>query len=104
MYAALSQTNVGIKIWYRIDRHVFDLRRLMVNTKVRKALVHNFLFADDCMFAAHSEDDLQHLTDYFSTASKAFGLTISIKKTEVLHQATPLPAGQNQALRSTALI
>jgi len=87
--AALSQTSAGIKIRYRTDGRFFDLRRLKANTKVREALVRDFLFADDCALAAHSEEDLQRLADCFSTASKAFGLTISIKKTEVLYQAAP---------------
>ena len=56
---------------------------------MREALVRDFCFADDCTLAAHSEDDLQRLADRFSTASKAFGLMISIKKTEVLLQAAP---------------
>ena len=46
-------------------------------------------FADDSAVAAHSEEDLQCLGDCFSTAAKAFGLIINIKKTEVLCQAAP---------------
>ena len=44
------------------------------------------LFADDCALAAGSQEELQRLCDCFSTASRRFGLTISIKKTEVLYQ------------------
>ena len=73
----------------RTDGRVFDLCHLKANIKVCKTLVHDFLFADDCTLAAHSEDDLQHLADCFSTTSTAYELTISIKKTEVLHQAAP---------------
>lgn len=47
------------------------------------------LFADDCAVVAHSEDDLQRVADHFSTATKRFGLIISLKKTEVLHQPAP---------------
>ena len=39
--------------------------------------------------AAHSEVDLQELADCFATAAKSFGLTVSIKKTEVLRQLAP---------------
>ena len=87
--AALSKTSAGITIRYRTDGRFFDLRRLKAHTKVREALVRDFLFADDCAMAAHSEEDLQCLADCFSAAAKAFGLTISIKKTEVLHQPAP---------------
>ena len=48
------------------------------------------LFADDCALLAHREVALQNLVDHFSEASKAFGLTISLKKTEVLFQPAPL--------------
>ena len=56
---------------------------------MQEALVRDFLFADECALAAHSEEDLQCLADCFSTAAKAFGLIISMKKTEVLCQAAP---------------
>ena len=86
--AALSQTDAGITIRYRTDGRLLDLRRLKADTKVRKA-IRDFVFADDCALAAHSEEDLQTLADCFSTAAKAFGLTVSIKKTEVLCQPRP---------------
>ena len=56
---------------------------------MQEALVRDFLFADDCALAAHPEQDLQCLADCFSTAAEAFGLRVSIKKTEVLCQAAP---------------
>ena len=56
---------------------------------MQEALVRDFLFTDDCALAARSEEDLQCLAECFSTAVKAFGLTINIKKTEVLCQAAP---------------
>ena len=58
-------------------------------TKVTRAIVRDFLFADDCALAAHSEVDLQELADCFATAAKSFGLTVSIKKTEVLRRLAP---------------
>ena len=50
------------------------------------ALLREFMYADDCAIVAHSEEDLQRLTDALSTATKNFGLTISIKKIEVTYQ------------------
>ena len=70
-------------IRYRTDGRFFDLRRLKANAKVQEALVRDFLFADGYTMAAHPEKDLQCLADCFSTAAKALGLTISVKKTEV---------------------
>ena len=79
-------------ICYRTDGRFFNLWWLKANTKVQEALVRDFLFADDCALAAHSKEDLQCLADCFSTAVKAFGLTISIKKTEVPGTTQPEPS------------
>ena len=89
--AALAKTSAGTMIRCRTYGRFFDLRRLKANTKVQEALVRDFLFADDCALAAHSEEDLQYLADSFSAAVKAFGLTTSIKKTEVLCPGTTQP-------------
>ena len=43
--------------------------RLKSYTKVTRAIVRDFLFADDCALAAHSEVDLQELADCFATAA-----------------------------------
>ena len=87
--AALSQTEAGVKIHYHTDGDLFNLRRLKSYTKVTRAIVRDFLFADDCALAAHSKVDLQELADCFATAAKIFGRTVSIKKTEVLRQLAP---------------
>ena len=87
--AALSQTETGVKIHYRTDGDFFNLHRLKSYTRMTRAIVRDCLFADDCALAAHSEVDLQELADCFATAAKSFGLTVSIKKTEVLRQLAP---------------
>ena len=87
--AALSQTEAGVKIHYRNDGDFFNLRRLKSYTKATRAIVRDFLFADDCGLAAHSEVALQELADCFATAAKIFGLTVSIRKTEVFRQLAP---------------
>ena len=46
------------------------------------------LFADDAAVATHSEHQLQSLMDRFSQACKDFGLTMSLKKTNVMAQGT----------------
>ena len=50
------------------------------------------LFADDCALLTHMEEALQHIVNHFSDAAKNFGLTISLKKTEVLYQPPPCEA------------
>ena len=47
------------------------------------------LFAEDCALLAHTEEALQHIVNRFSDAVKNFGLTISMKETEVLYQSPP---------------
>jgi len=49
-------------------------------------LIRELLFADDSALVAHSPQEIQRIINAFSDASKKFGLTINIKKTEVLYQ------------------
>ena len=86
---ACSKLEKGIYLKYRLDGSLFDLRRLQAKTKVSTELIQEALFADDCSLNAHSEADLQIMIDHFAEASQLFGLTISIGKTEVLHQPAP---------------
>ena len=76
----------------------FDIRRLKANTKVREALIRDFVFADDCALAAHSESELQCLATCLSTAAKAFGLTVSIQKSVVMHQPAPITCGTEPSI------
>ena len=55
----------------------------------RNSSLIELLFADDCALLAHTEEALQHIVNRFSDAAKNFGLTISVKKTEVLYQLPP---------------
>ena len=96
----LANTDAGIRIRYRTDGRFFDLRclKLKANTKVRKALIRDFVFADDCALAAHSESELQCLATCFSTAAKAFGLTVSIQISVVMHQPAPATCGTEPSI------
>ena len=58
LFPSLSQTSASIIIRSRTDGCFFDLRRLKAKTKVLDALIRDFLFADDCALAAHTEDDV----------------------------------------------
>ncbi|GFO35998.1 endonuclease-reverse transcriptase [Plakobranchus ocellatus] len=82
----------GIYIRYRLDGSLFNLRRLQAHTKTNERLIRDLLFADDAALVAHTEQALQSLISCFADASRLFGLEISLKKTEVLHQPAPQEA------------
>lgn len=87
--AFCDDEETSIKIRFRTDGKLFNLRRLQAKTKVQKDSVRDFLFADDCALNAATEGQMQESMNSFSTACKNFCLTISTKKTEVLHQPAP---------------
>ena len=62
------------------------LRRLQAKTKIHVDGLREFLFADDCALTAKNEENMPRSMDLLSTACDNFGLTISTKKTEVMHQ------------------
>ena len=72
-----------------MDGNLFNLRRLKAKTKVNTVRVCEMLFADDCALIASTESEMQHSIDLFADACSRFGLTISIKKTEVIFQPAP---------------
>ena len=86
---AFRDSQSGIPIRYRTDGKLFNQRRLQAVTKVNDSLIRDLLFADDCALNAQSETAMQEAMDRFSSACDNFGLTISIKKTEVLFQPAP---------------
>ena len=90
LFTAFKNTSKGIDIIHRFDRGICQTNNVhfKARTKVTKAKVREFLYADDCALAACSEDDLQELTDHFARAAAKFGLTISLKKTEALGQSS----------------
>ena len=86
---AFQDTEDAIAIRYRTDGKLFNLKRLQAKTKVKEEMVRDFLFADDCALNAGSEDGMQRSMDKLSTACDDYGLTISTRKTEVMHQPAP---------------
>ena len=83
----------GICLRTRSDSRLLNLGHLRAKTKVREALIRGMLFADNAAVMTHTQQELQALIDCFSQACKDFGLTISLKGTNVLGQDTmELPA------------
>ena len=88
---AFNELDLGIGIRYGYDGSLLNFRRLQAKTKVLTDIVNDFLFADDCALNATSQyisdiSDMQSSIDTFSEACDNFGLTISTKNTEVMHQ------------------
>lgn len=86
---AMEDVPEGIFIRFRTDGSVFNLHRLFAHTKTTDAMVIELLVAHDCALLAHSEEALQTTVNLFAAATNAFGLTISLKETEVLYQKSP---------------
>ena len=57
-----------VYIRYRTSGSVFNLRRLLSQTKVSSSLPRELLYADDCDIVAHSEDELQCFMNHFISA------------------------------------
>ena len=88
---AFAGTEDGIRIQFRTSGGLFNHRRFNARTLTRTCIIRDLLFADDAALVATSREGAQRLMDRFSAACKAFGLTISIRKTEVVHQPAPAP-------------
>lgn len=86
---ALKDLSEGIDIQFRTSGGIHNQQRFKGKSFVKEQLIRDLLFADDCALASHSIENIQTIVDSFSTAAKAFGLTISIKKTELLFQPRP---------------
>jgi len=84
LLVAFQDCVTGVPVQFRTDRSIFNLRRLQAHTKTFAALVSDY--ADDCALTVHTQADAQHLFNRFCDAAVRFGLTISLKKTEVLLQ------------------
>ena len=89
LHEASTGLDRGVHIQFRTDGRLFNIRRLKSQTKLSNILVREMLFADDCALVAHTEEDLQVIMDRFATACSSYGLTISLKKTEVMLQPPP---------------
>ena len=86
---AFKSSTDGVYLHSRSDSHLFNISRLRAKSKRRTVNIRDLLYADDAALVSHSEDGLQRLLDRFSNSCDQFGLTISLKKTQAMGQATP---------------
>ena len=83
---ALSQSEDGVYLHTRSDGNLFNLAHLREKIKFWKVLIREMLFADNAALNAHTEGALQRLISSFAHACNEFGLTISLKKTNIVCQ------------------
>ncbi|KAJ8409283.1 hypothetical protein AAFF_G00234810 [Aldrovandia affinis] len=76
-------------IRHRTDGSIFNLCRLLARTKTIDQHVVELLFADECALLAHTEEALQIVVNCFTKAANALGLTINLRKAEILFQPPP---------------
>ena len=89
---AFRESEDGIFLHTRSDGNLFNLARFRAKTKVRRVLTREMLFADDAALTAHTEEALQQLIARFAGACNDFGLTISLKKTNIMgHNVSVTP-------------
>ena len=86
---AFQDSDTGFPIRYRFDGNIFNLRRLQAKTKVQTDVLDELLYADGMDKNASSEAKMQRAMDQVSQSCDNYDLTISTKKTEVVHQPAP---------------
>ena len=92
IYAAvlllLSYKNIGrqfsIKIRFRYDGDLFDLRRLKAKTKTFIDFLREAQYADDIVIFSYSAHGLQSLLTAYNNMAKRMGLSINIRKAETM--------------------
>ena len=77
---AFRDCKLGIRLKFRTDGKLFNLRRLQAITKVKETVLRDFIFANDCALNADDEHEMQAEMDNFSRACNNYVLTISTKK------------------------
>ena len=89
---AFQDSEDGVFLHTRSDSKLFNLARLRAKTWVKTFLIHEqLLFADDAALVSQTAEELWKLLNRFLHTCKEFGLTISIKKTNVMDQDVDNP-------------
>ena len=92
IYAAvllfLAFKNVGdshsIKICFRYDGNIFDLKRLKAKTKTSISYIREAQYADDIAIFCNNANSLQCLLHSYNALAQKMGLRINTKKTETM--------------------
>ena len=84
-----DQLPPGISITYRTDGGIFNLNRLKARTKVSITSIIEIQYADDNAICALTENDLQMIMNAFANAYSRLGLSINVRKTQILYQPPP---------------
>ena len=91
----------GIYIRFRTDGSLFNLWGLLARTKTIEELILSCCLLTTASFLPTQRKPYSTLVNRFSDAAKNFGLTISLKKTEVLYQ--PLHVRHTALLTSASM-
>ncbi|KAK3880648.1 hypothetical protein Pcinc_014891 [Petrolisthes cinctipes] len=90
----------GVRLSYRLDGNLFNIRRLQAKTRVTEEAIHELQYADDTAIIGSSHEGLQRTINAVTNAYTRSGLAININKTEVLsmheHPREPVEFSINQ--------
>ena len=70
----------GVRVEYRLDGSLFNIRRLQAHTKTKTRQICELQYADDCAILAHSPDYMLHALNTITDPYQSFGLQVNIKK------------------------
>ena len=85
----------GVYVHSGTDGNLFNLARLKAKTKMLRVIVREMFFADITALATNTEEYVQKVMYRFSQVWKQIGLTISVKKTNVMAQDVITPPSVN---------
>lgn len=93
----------GVDIRYRLDRNLFDLKKLKARTKTHSCNIKELQYADDAAIVAHSPLELQRMVDILHHIYGRMGLKMNTEKTEILRLADERTDATTIAVGTTQL-
>nr|VZI04418.1 unnamed protein product [Spirometra erinaceieuropaei] len=88
---AYRDVRPGIRIAYRTDGQLLNLRRMHVQSRVPTTTVHGLLFAADCVLRATSEVDKQESMDPFAAACETLACCKWWTTSRIWAELSPAP-------------